>query len=805
MFHCPLRYVAMLCVVFTILFLNRAPAAEPVPEAARFESFGNYFALSLKCAPNHPRAESHDIVVVFDTSASQAGEFRTRATAVLEKFLESLDSKDRVLLMAADVESVPLTQGFVGCQSEDMQQGLAKLSNRIPLGATDMVNAMESAAGSFRGPSQRPRAVLYIGDGMSIGGLVGSEEFRRMVVQLVSVRAPVTSFAIGPRLDITLLAGIANQSGGALAIDGDDVTVEGVAHQLAAAATEVVVWPKKIQLPPELNEVYPAQIPPLRGDRDTILIGVGQVAQAFDAKLDARIARQDASLQWHIEPTGQNEDLSYLPKLVEIAQRDGGVTLPTIGTAGLREVGRAAQAEVERLNHLGRQALAFQNPQQARLLAQGAQALDRGNPAANAILRVAQAPAGPEIASNDELFLPGNPSPANPQDAGGALLEEFDRERQILAGKIQAEVRYTVNEARRIMGEDPQGAIDSLKLMLQNVLRSPELSANLRAELRDQLESALREADRQMVIRERVDIQLQEQEAVRREQERVLEDTESKERRLTQLMARFSSLMAEEMYRESEEVSDLARELDPTNPAIAAAGYNATMIDQITLLQHLKLARMRGMLATLASSEKAHIPVPDEPPILYPPAEVWQALTERRKEYASVSLERRNPAEKKILAALEEPTILEFIETPLTDVISYLKDLHQIPIVLDRRALDDGGIGTDTPITQESLRGLSLKSALRIMLRDLDLTYVIDDEVLQITTVEEADSRLVTKVYPVADLVLPIQNIQGMGGAGMGMMGGGMGGGMGGMGGGMMGGMGGGMMGGMGGGGGGFF
>jgi hypothetical protein len=104
------------------------------------------------------------------------------------------------------------------------------------------------------------------------------------------------------------------------------------------------------------------------------------------------------------------------------------------------------------------------------------------------------------------------------------------------------------------------------------------------------------------------------------------------------------------------------------------------------------------------------------------------------------------------------------------------------------------------------------------MLKELDLTYMIQDEVLSITTPEQAESQLITKVYPVADLVLPISAGVGanpfsmggglgggggfgggMGGMGGGMMGG-MGGGMGGFGGGM-GGMGGGMMGGMGGGG----
>jgi hypothetical protein len=53
------------------------------------------------------------------------------------------------------------------------------------------------------------------------------------------------------------------------------------------------------------------------------------------------------------------------------------------------------------------------------------------------------------------------------------------------------------------------------------------------------------------------------------------------------------------------------------------------------------------------------------------------------------------------------------------------------------------------------MRGITLKSALRLLLHKLGLTYTIQDEVLLITTPEQADSMLETKVYPVADLVLP--------------------------------------------------
>ena len=158
-----------------------------------------------------------------------------------------------------------------------------------------------------------------------------------------------------------------------------------------------------------------------------------------------------------------------------------------------------------------------------------------------------------------------------------------------------------------------------------------------------------------------------------------------------------------------------------------------------------------------------------------------------------MDLKTQSPAEKKIRKALDSPTSLEFTETPLNDVIDYLKDLHNIEIQVDNKALDEAGVASDTAITK-SLKGISLRSALRLMLGPLELSYVIKDEVLLITTKEKAENELVTKVYPVADLVLPIRQSGMMGGfGGMGGMSGGMGGMMGGGGMGGMGGRGGGM------------
>ena len=112
-----------------------------------------------------------------------------------------------------------------------------------------------------------------------------------------------------------------------------------------------------------------------------------------------------------------------------------------------------------------------------------------------------------------------------------------------------------------------------------------------------------------------------------------------------------------------------------------------------------------------------------------------------------------SPAELKILKALDEPTELDFIEEPLQGVVDYLSDRHKIQIVFDIRALEDLNIGTDEPMTHK-LSGISLRSALDLVLRDLDLAWTIDREVLLITTVDVADESCLVKVYDVGDLVV---------------------------------------------------
>jgi hypothetical protein len=110
---------------------------------------------------------------------------------------------------------------------------------------------------------------------------------------------------------------------------------------------------------------------------------------------------------------------------------------------------------------------------------------------------------------------------------------------------------------------------------------------------------------------------------------------------------------------------------------------------------------------------------------------------------------------KKIEQALAGPLHsvgLDYADQPLQDVVTQLSDEYGIGIQLNKTALEEAGIGTDSKVSV-TLHNISLRSALKLMLRTLQLTWIIQDEVLIITTKEDAEKVLDTCVYNVQGLV----------------------------------------------------
>jgi hypothetical protein len=106
------------------------------------------------------------------------------------------------------------------------------------------------------------------------------------------------------------------------------------------------------------------------------------------------------------------------------------------------------------------------------------------------------------------------------------------------------------------------------------------------------------------------------------------------------------------------------------------------------------------------------------------------------------------PIVEKIRKALMSQTEMLFTESPLQEVMDYLRERHKIDIQLDARALDDAGTGTDTPITI-NLKGITLADALQAWDDKMpDLKFVVRNYGILVTTPERAREQ---GYFPVVD------------------------------------------------------
>ncbi len=801
------------------------------------------FALSLKPTVEFAAKDSPRVAVVVDTSASQNGDFRADSIDIAQSIVDAMPSKALVSLLACDVETIVLSPASVP-QSQSLADGFTKLEKRIPLGTTDLAAAFRTAVKELG--SQPDSSIVYIGDGIHLCNLLNTAEFDSLISEMRELRTAISSIAIGPKTDCELLSTISNHTGGKVFVRQGitDATCQQIGEVLAKVAIQPVFWPTKSNWPTGVSQYFPTQFPPMRLDRDSILVGhLDSESVSGKLQLEGVIGGKTSAMRWELKSEPSNPDFAFLAQVVAKAAPNAGLLLPTPGSEALQELGLVLANTSDQLVKDARFALNSGDVKAAISIAKEAIRRSPNNLAAQNILDAAeqpQKPAKPVKSPSQPVGSPrivkfisaplaqdpfqdppavtevppaslSNPfgdNPVSPKPTfdgfGDAynelsnasdLLAEDEGLRRAKAQQLESQVKNELSQARR--SQDPSASKIALKSLLDQVRRTPELDPAGRARLDAQVASAIQAAARaEVTLKE----QISRTEAVQASQsasKRLLAETERRNATVQQLVERYNSLMAQQMFSQANnEIAPQITAIDRDSIVDRVTNIESNMAANHQLIMDVVNKRNRAFVDSLYLNELALVPFVDDPPVVYPPADVWQALSARRLErYGSIDLSGGKESERKIYRALSEPGEVNFNATPLSGVVKYFRGLHDIPIVLDEKALEEESITPDEAITLD-LPPVSFRSALKLILDPLQLTYVIEDEVMRITS--KKTSANVVRVYPVGDLVVPIIQMGGgmMGGMGGGM--GGMGGGMGGMGGGM-GGMGGGM-GGMGGG-----
>jgi hypothetical protein len=117
-------------------------------------------------------------------------------------------------------------------------------------------------------------------------------------------------------------------------------------------------------------------------------------------------------------------------------------------------------------------------------------------------------------------------------------------------------------------------------------------------------------------------------------------------------------------------------------------------------------------------------------------------------------------ARKSLNSTLPE---LRFDNVTLGDAFDFLRDVSGANIHVNWKALEEIGVGKEATINVR-LRTVTLRKVLNLVLSEASssnlLTFYIDDNIIEVTTRELADKDMITKVYPVDDLIMEVPDFE---------------------------------------------
>jgi type II secretory pathway component GspD/PulD (secretin) len=246
--------------------------------------------------------------------------------------------------------------------------------------------------------------------------------------------------------------------------------------------------------------------------------------------------------------------------------------------------------------------------------------------------------------------------------------------------------------------------------------------------------------------------------AVRNEKREVIEAgfraEELKKKNVEKLMKEYNVLYKEAKYGDAIGLAVRAHELDPDSAVVTAAIEMAKRAEAVRANKNLKDAKSQYFLDVMNDAEMPPTSKAAVYGIDFDP-KTWE-YAKKRAPYEKV-LGRKSERERNIERRLTSPVTVNFENTTLRQVIRDLSDYHDVNIVPDLPALQEAGVSLESPVTIR-FDNIHLRSALNLILGQVKLTYVIKDEVLLVTTEANARGKLVTVTYPVADLVIPVEN-----------------------------------------------
>jgi tetratricopeptide (TPR) repeat protein len=766
------------------------------------------FAYQMQPKLDAVAAQPTDYLVVVDTSASKARGPLDTSKRLVRAIVSGAGKEDQIALWTININTKDLSGGFQ--KPSELAKALDSLDGELPLGAVNLKDGLNKIVGEFRGLADRRQVVLYLGDGQGIAGPLDGKDRSDLTDSMVKNHIGFFSVPVGKNFDPNNLHGLATGTGGKVVRyhPGEKIeeAVKAWVTDVKSAVAAPVLYPTNLTLPDGIPEAFPTRLPPLRNDTPTLLVGRLDKAERFAVAVNGKVGDREVKVQLESKlPEAEIENYFLAGMINQWRQeKDRPALIPADRALGFvfernrlacKDLLARASVSLENKNLDAAQRLYQQvldiNPdaEDAKAgikLVEGVRAGDIKLDKLTDALRKDGKPVvrikGDQVARLD-VDAPPKPAPKDvepplaPPGAPVDPLADVKARRALADQQMRQIIDDAIRQARRQVESDPEGAHEFLKRTLDGVQANPDISPDVRNSLAQRLERNMQNVDlRGTAVRrnQAEDLSARAAAANRRDllaQQRLVSD------QIREQMRVFHNLMdqarQEEAYRQAQAIRvSLINQGLPVPNAVTGAYFVGLAGYHLREEQELRRIREERFLAVLLEVEKSHIPFPDEPPVEFPPPAVWLELTKRRKaKYESTAFIGQTPGRALELQEQLAKTInylgLDDPKATLVEALEQLSKAYNVVFDINEKAFGFENVKEvgKTEVAQPNAIP-PMKATLATVLRKIlsrvpvpsGATWIIRRDTIEITTGTFAAAEKTVRVYPVADLVIPIPN-----------------------------------------------
>lgn len=355
------------------------------------------------------------------------------------------------------------------------------------------------------------------------------------------------------------------------------------------------------------------------------------------------------------------------------------------------------------------------------------------------------------------LLQPKRLVPSSEKKSGElSEIEKVQLEAEAKTRRLYREVTSELANAEQTKSDAPLDSLDLLERLRRRV-DSSDVDDKAKRSLIVLVDRALKEQKVYIdANRAKIDLDII-NDSVKSEMAREDARDQAIDQEVSTLTDTFNGLIRDRRYGEAEVIAKQVGELLPGSTIATQMFHNARTKTMLLRNQDLRNAKEDGFLNELLAIEESSIITNPNNPMSYTDGETWRQMSIDRLGGAD-SDSRLSEAEQAIRRKLSNKVNIKFRNRPLGEVLNDLSAMSGVPIVIDDRALSSVRITPELPVTLQLQDPIELKSALNLILEQSELTHLIKNDVLMITTRQVKESNVWTKTYRVTDLVTPIPN-----------------------------------------------